>query len=229
MTSQNRIAWTEIAYDACGERMRVEIRSSWAIALLARGPSVPVTWLLARAGVAPMTVTLAGLALALSMPAQALLLPLSIAVWGVALSGWLFQVLDCVDGSLARLNRVTTRRGGDMDFLVDMAQWGLLYLSIGVLADRTLDMAWLWTAVAGIAAWGRLLARVIRDRLDDADPAPLIPLRAADVPVAFLAGISGLIPFAALTGGWLGVAVIALLIYSLLDIVEAALPLTRGP
>jgi len=176
-----------------------------------------------------MTVTLAGLALALSMPAQALVLPLGLAVWAVAISGLVFQVLDCVDGTLARLRGVTSRRGGDADFLVDMAQWGLLYLAIGLLADRTLDADWQWTALAGMAAWGRLMARVIRDRLPDVPGGETAALRLADYPVAFLAGISGLIPFLALSGSWLGIAVLALLIYSLLDIIEAALPLTRGP
>lgn len=225
MTSEKRISLAEITDDACGARLREEMRSSWSIALLGRWPSVPVTWACARAGIGPMTVTLAGLALALSMPVQALVLPLGLAVWVVAISGLVFQVLDCVDGTLARLTGVTTRRGGDADFLVDMAQWGLLYLSIGVLADRTFDAHWQWSALAGLAAWGRLMARVIRDRLKTGDSASPAPLRPTDYPAAFVAGISGAIPFLALSGSWLGVAVIALLIYSLLDIAEAALPL----
>lgn len=204
------------------------MRTSWSTALLGRWPSVPVTWVCARAGLAPMAVTLAGFALALSLPLQALVVPLWLAVWTVAISGLVFQVLDCVDGTLARLTGAISRRGGDADFLVDMAQWGLLYLSIGVLADRALEGHWQWTAVAGMAAWGRLMARVIRDRLgSDAGSAPA-PLHLADYPAAFLAGVSGLIPFLALSGSWLGIAVMALLIYSLLDIAEAALPLARN-
>lgn len=217
----------EIAQDACGARFQQEMRTSWSTALLGRCPSVPVTWLCLRAGLAPMTVTLAGLGLALTMPIQALVLPLSGAVWAVAISGILFQVLDCVDGSLARLTQTSSGRGGDVDFLVDMAQWGLLYMSIGILADRVLNEFWFWTASAGLAAWGRLLARVIRDRLSRATGERPRPLRMADYPGAFVAGLSGLIPFAALSGPWLGVTVTALLIYALADIVEAALPLTR--
>ncbi len=220
-----------IADDACGARLWDEMRSSWAIALFARAPSVPLTWICARAGLAPMQVTGLGFALALSLPLYAALLPLTLAVWAVALGGWLFQVLDCVDGTLARLGRQTSKRGADADFLVDMTQWGLLYLSIGLLADRTLDSGLFWTTVACAAAWGRLLARVIRDRL--ATPTPVIstpaPLRLMEYPAAILAGISGLIAFFALLGPWIGVGVAFLALYSLLDIIEAALPLASEP
>jgi phosphatidylglycerophosphate synthase len=216
---------TGIAQDACGPRLWAEMRSSWAIALLARAPSVPLTWIFARAGLSPMQVTGIGFALALSLPLQAALLPLTLAVWAVAFSGWLFQVLDCVDGTLARLGRRTSKRGADADFLVDMTQWGLLYLSIGLLADRTLDTGAFWTAVACAAAWGRLLARVIRDRLATPDTGQTAPLRLMDYPAAILAGISGLIAFFALLGPWIGLGVALLALYSLLDILEAALPL----
>ena len=216
---------TRIAADACGPRLWAEMRSSWAIALFARAPSIPVTWLCARARLSPMQVTGIGFALALSLPLQAALFPLAVAVWAVAFCGWLFQVLDCVDGTLARLGAQESKRGADADFLVDMTQWGLLYLSIGLLADRTLDTGLFWTAVACAAAWGRLLARVIRDRLSTPTTDTARPLRPQDYPAAALAGISGLIAFFALFGPWIGLGVAFLALYSLLDILEAALPL----
>jgi len=70
----------------------------------------------------------------------------------------------------------------------------------------------------------------VRDRLDqptdDDRPAQLTP---AQLPGAFVAGLSGLVPFLALTGGGLGWAVSALLIYSVLDLVEGLLPLLHRP
>lgn len=216
-----------IADDLRGGRLRREFRSSWAIALLYRVPSLPLVWLCARAGVPPMAVTVAGLFLALALPVFAVVLPLAVAVWAVALGGCLFQILDCVDGTLARVTGRTSARGADVDFIVDMLQWATLYFAIGLLADRTLGGGWAWTAVAGAAASGRLLARLIRDvAAGSAAPADVqAPLRVRDWPAIIVAGISGLLPFLALTGPWLGVSVMLLLVYSVLDMAEGFLPL----
>ncbi len=227
MAETHRIAWGAIVADACRERLWREMRTAWSIALLYRWPSVPLTWAAGRLGLTPMAVTLLGLVLALSMPLQAALLPLAAAPVLVAASGFLFHALDCADGSLARLTGRASDRGADVDFLVDMAQWGLLYLAIGILADRTLGTGWAYAALAVAAAWARLLARVVRDRLDDAAVSAPPPLRPAGYPAAFLAGISGLIPFLALAGDWLGVAVAALFVYALLDVAEGLWPLFR--
>jgi len=218
----------QVAADLRGPWFRVELRSSWATALLYRAPSVPVVWALVRLGVSPLAVSLIGLLLALSMPLQALNLPVGIAAVTVALSGMMFQVLDCADGILARVTDRTSKLGGDVDTLIDLTQWGLLYLSVGLLADATLDTGLFWTASAAVAAWARLLARVIRDRLDDGIEATPRPLRLAQYPSAFIAGISGLIPLLALTGPWMGTAVCALVVYSLLDVAEALVPLVRA-
>jgi hypothetical protein len=47
--------------------------------------------------------------------------------------------------------------------------------------------------------------------------------------VAFLAGLTGLIPFGALAGPWMGHVIVALIIYGLLDIVDALAPMRRPP
>ncbi|MDF0601961.1 CDP-alcohol phosphatidyltransferase family protein [Psychromarinibacter sp. C21-152] len=231
MAERHHPTLAEIADDLRGGRLRQELRGSWAIAVLYRAPSLPLVWLCARAGLAPMAVTLLGMALALALPALAWALPLPAAPWVVALGGALFQVLDCVDGTLARVTGRSSTRGADMDFFVDMLQWVTLYLAIGLLADRVLGGGWGWTALAGGAASGRLLARMVRDRVEQRMPAPAAPpapLAPGDWPVVIVAGVSGLLPFLALTGSWLGVSVAALGVYALLDIVDALRPVMRG-
>ncbi len=218
------VTFARVAADLKGARYREEWRSSWAIALLYRVPGLPLVWLLARTPVTPMGLTLAALLLALALPGLAWGLPLGAAAVAVAAGGALFQVLDCADGTLARVTGRSSRGGGDADFLVDMAQWGLLYIAIGLLADRTLGTGGGWTALAAAAAWGRLLARVISDRLKGFGGGGSRPLRPLDYLPAFVAGLSGLIPFLALSGPWLGWAVLALVVYSLLDIGDALGP-----
>lgn len=229
MTGTAQPSFSRVAADLSGERYRAEWRSSWAIALLYRAPALPLVWLLARTPVTPLAVTLAALALALALPVLAWGLPLGWAGAAVAAGGALFQVLDCADGTLARVTQRSSARGGEADFLVDMAQWGLLYIAIGLLADRTLsgEAVGGWTALAATAAWGRLLARVISDRLKGFGGGESAPLRPADYPAAFVAGLSGLIPFLALAGPWLGWAVAALALYSLLDLGDALSPALR--
>lgn len=206
-----------------------ELRGNWAIALLNRAPSFVVVWLLARLGASPLGVSLAAAFLALSLPLLALFLPIRLAGVAVFVAAYIFQVLDCADGALARITNRSSDFGARIDFLIDMAQWGLLYLSIGLLADRHLDGLWGWTALAAAAAWLRLFARLLRDASGPQGDNPAAPprLSAGGVAAAFFAGLSGLIPFLALAGLWLGAAVVFLICYSLLDVADAALPAFR--
>ena len=112
----------EIVHEYTSGHFRYEIRGNWVCALTARPPSFPLVWLAARAGIAPMTISLIALTVALSLPFLALFLPLTSAVLAVFLAGWVFQILDCVDGSLARVTGQTSLLGRHVDFLTDMAQ-----------------------------------------------------------------------------------------------------------
>jgi hypothetical protein len=67
---------------------------------------------------------------------------------------------------------------------------------------------------------------VIRDRLrGEAPPEPRGPLRGWQWPFAFFDGLSGLIPFLALAGSRLDIAVMALMAYSLIDIADSVRPI----
>lgn len=227
VSGQIDVSLGHFAKELKSDALRDEFRTGWSIALLYRAPGVVAAWVAARLGLTPLVVSMLAFGVALLMPVIALWLPLTVAPMLLMLAGVAFQVLDCADGTLARGTNTTSVRGGDLDFLIDMAQWGLLYLAIGILADRLLGSGWGWATLGMMAGWGRLLARVIRDRLDDGIKHAVKALRPVDYPVVFIEGLSGLIPFLALSGQWLGTAVIALMIYSLIDIIDAALPLTK--
>ena len=230
MAEPQPVSFKAILQDLRGPHVREEFRTSWAIALLYRMTSPPFVWLLLRAGFGPMGVTALGFALALSMPAQAYFLPLEVAGWVLFASGALFQILDCADGMMARITGRTSLLGADLDYLSDMVQHGLFYTSLGLLADRTLGTGFGWTALALTAAFLRLLARLVREqvsrRVEKAAPGPV---RIVDLPVIFVEGLTGLIPFMALAGASLGIMVVALVVYSLLDIGDAFMPMTKPP
>ena len=192
-------------------------------------PSLPLVWVFLRIGVTPTQVTVAALLLALSLPVQAWVWPLAVAPVAVFLSSILCQVMDCADGTLARLTGRASTAGRDLDFIVDMTQWGLLYVALGLIADRMEGGGFGWTALAMTAAWARLLARVVRDRLSDGgidDETPAQPPKGAiEFVLVALAGMSGIIPFFALLGPWIPYAILFLLIYGISDVLEGAVPL----
>ena len=226
-----QVSFRNIFQDLRGAHVREEFRTSWAVALLYRMTSPPFVWVFLRLGLGPMAVTALGFMVALSMPMQAWFLPLGGAGLALCLSGVAFQIMDCADGTMARLTGRTSLLGADLDYMSDMVQHGLFYAALGLLADRSLGGGFGWTALALGAAALRLLARLGREQIAKRVPgwdAPG-PLTLRDMPVAFVAGLTGLIPFMALAGGYLGHMVVVLMIYALLDVVDAILPMTKPP
>ena len=210
----------EIVAEYRANKLDEELRGNWVMVLLHRGPSFPLIWIFSRIGLSAMAVSMLAGALALALPLLAWLPPVNAAGWLVFTAGTVFQILDCADGALARLTGTGSRLGAKVDFLIDMAQWGLLYVAIGILADRLLG-DWGWTALALAAAWIRLYVRLVRDELQDGPVQEKNrPFQLGEIPVASVAGLSGAIPFLALFGSWLDVAVWMLVAYALLDLAD---------
>ena len=226
-----QVSFRAILGELRGPHVRDEFRNSWAIALLYRMTSPPFVWVLLRVGLGPMPVTVMGFLLALTMPLQAWFLPLGMAGVVLCASGILFQILDCADGMMARLTGKSSLLGADLDYMTDMVQNGLFYTSLGLLADRVAGTGFAWTALAIGAAFLRVLARLVREQIAKRVPGwdEPGPLRLADLPVAFVTGLTGLIPFMALAGEYLGAMVVVLVVYSALDIVDAGLPFLKPP
>lgn len=228
LRDRSNLRYARFAEDLRSAAAADEWRGNWAMALLYRRAGVALAWALAGRVAAPSVVTGFALLVALTLPLLALALPLAAAPWAVCAAAVLFQILDCTDGTLARVTNAASKRGGDLDFLVDMAQWAMLYLAIGILADRVAETGAFWTAIGAGAAWARLMARVVRDRLKEPEaPASAAPPSFAVRISRVLGGISGLLPFLALAGAYLPWAVSFLLIYALLDIAEGLAPLFR--
>lgn len=230
-------ALATIISDYRNQKLMEELNGNWANVVLHRAPSFGVVWASVRIGISPMAISLSSAVLAFAMPLGALLMPLHAATIAVCAAGFLFQVLDCADGSLARTTGKVSVIGGTVDFLSDMAQWGLLYLALGILADRFLGTGGLWSALAIFAGWLRLYARLARDAFaavpdaagsegdepSDVSKAHARPLSPAGILVAFVAGLSGLIPFLALLMPYPDAArasVGFLLVYSILDAID---------
>lgn len=212
----------EIAAEYRDNKLNEELRGNWVIALVNRPPSFPFIRLAAQTGLTPTQITVGGGLLALTMLPVALWAPLWLAGPLLFLIAFVYQVVDCVDGGLARITDTGSEFGAQVDFLVDMAQWGFLYVSLGLIADRHAGEFGTYTAIAAAAAWIRLYVALLRVTW----PAKRhtrsnAPLQAWELPIAFLAGLSGAIPFLGLLGPWVAGAVPLLMVYSLLDLGDA--------
>ena len=234
-----RPSLAEILRDYRAHKLNEEWRGEWMVVLSSRPLSVPIVWLLARTAVSPTMVTLSALPLLIAMPLIAGALPLTLAPLALAAAGFAFQVLDCVDGGLARATGRTSRVGATIDFLIDMAQWGVLYASFGLLADRLLDTGTVWTCVGLAAGWLRLFARVVRDAGDglssvpapedrDEPAPPASEMATLDMFYALIAGLSGGLWLLFLVAWQVDVLpgfMMFLILYSSVDVVDALISL----
>jgi phosphatidylglycerophosphate synthase len=191
-----------------------EVRTEWAIALVYRPFSFLLTPLFAACGASPTTVTMLGLACALSLPWLALTGGESAWVCVGAL-GVIFCILDCVDGDLARVTGRASKFGAYADFLADTIYRIALYASIGLIVDRSRVAGSLipigegaGLAVGLACALLAIVARACRLYVE-AEGSTAAPARAtsdtgASVAIAFLSGIDHLLPIGVLAFGAAG-------------------------
>lgn len=195
-------------------RFANELRTEWAVALIYRPVSLVVTPLFALLGATPTAVTLLGLILVLALPYAAF--AGGAGAWvTVGLLAIAFNVLDCVDGNLARVTGRTSERGAYLDFAVDMVYRACFYAAIGLAADhaRAAGASDLFGDHGGIvaalaAALLALHAKACRLYVEAArGPETRHPTPGAgpgDVGFAFVSGLDHLQPVAVLILGALG-------------------------
>lgn len=220
----------EVFRDLKNPHIFEEWRGEWAIALMFRLPSQFIAWFFMRLGWSPTAVTGLGFLCALLIPVAAIWLPLQAAIWGVVVLGAFFQMFDCADGTMARISGRSSVLGADLDFLGDMFYYGSLYVSVGLIADRILETGHFWALIGAVAVAGRYLARLVREqikkRIGEGEPGPF---KLSDLPNSFIAGLSGLIPFGVFAGEQIGWVLIALIVYSAMDIIDAFMPMRKPP
>lgn len=111
-------------------------RAELWVAYVIRPLSFPVTWFLANLGISANTVTVISLIVLCAAFAMIAFGAQTIAVaGGILLSVWL--VLDCCDGTLARLSGQGTRYGEFLDAIGAYLIYGLLMPSVAWHAART--------------------------------------------------------------------------------------------
>jgi phosphatidylglycerophosphate synthase len=195
------------AYQA---KFKEEAAGEWACVLLYRPLSFLLTPLFAVLHVPPILVTLVGCALALALPLVAGFGADNAYLW-VGLGAIAFQVLDCIDGDLARTTGKVSTIGAYADFITDVIYRVAFYTSIGMLVVAQGSMArtiFNATAVGMLAAVLAIVARLCRLRAEPAVDAGADRGTAAEdnrtpasMLYAFLSGLDHIAPIATLVLG----------------------------
>lgn len=231
MRAPRRHTVAEAVRSYLAEKASEELGGEWGAALFFRPPSLLLTPVLLNLGVGPMAVTVASLLFVLALP--------WLALWGgpagylyLGLAGVVIGVLDCLDGSMARVAGRTGRMGHYVDFLVGVLDRILGYLAIGLLVQFQAGSAGSWfaghaVALSLVAAMAAVVARLCRTFVAPwfaesrfaATPARG-PARLAEMLFPMISGLDQIWPlFVLLAGatGWLHWFLAWLLFYSALD------------
>lgn len=198
-----------------------------------------VTVPLLRLGVSARAVTLAGGAMALALPVLAYVQCTYDTVIAAALA-FLFHVLDCVDGNIARTTKTESTFGFVLDGGADLLFTVGLYLTIGLFASReTHALSPSAMMLAATAAIAHLFGRTFRDLLtshtgERAEVGAERPAKfgIVDLVVIALGSLDTLYPFALLVCGAIA-NVTALALFAagyavIVALVSAALSLTKA-
>ncbi|MFM8747545.1 MAG: CDP-alcohol phosphatidyltransferase family protein [Aestuariivirga sp.] len=230
MLSGHRLGLSQIIRNHRETKLAEEFSTEWAVAVLYRPPALLIAWACQYLPVTPIMVTAAaGLLLPLMVLAAAWMPP-GAALAVVTALACLFMILDCADGTLARITGQTSRLGQYLDAATDLAYRVVSYGAAGyILARHPAASPWFSTAalpLALIAAWIMTFARLCRvyaelrfppsAQREEERPQPRMDL------AGFVSGLDGLFPLFVLAA-WVLAAPAALLwwifAYALADVV----------
>ena len=219
--------------DYRANRYDEEILSDWGSALLYRPIGLTLAWLLSATGIPPNAVTAAGaLLLPLMVVATALCQPVT-ALAVVLFLAIIYLILDCTDGSLARMTGHVSVSGHYWDLVTDLAYRGCLYATVGYIADQISPWSLPVSQMScmALAAWLAALARLARQDLDQLTSRgtaekPARRTAGAFTFYSFLSGLDTLFPIlaaAASAAGLLSLFIAWIVFYSFADVIVALL------
>ena len=141
--------WTDIValYRASKKKQDINWFTEW----VARPPAAVVVYGLRNSRVTPNQVTFLSAALCIAAGAMLVLLPGHLWLIAAALVFEGSFILDCADGQLARVKKVASPLGHQLDFLMDELKAMFLFGCVAVrLWEQSLDPRLLLVGIAGL-------------------------------------------------------------------------------
>lgn len=216
--------------DYRAHRLPEELCSDWGSVVFYRAPGIILAWLLTATSVTPNMVTVVNALILPCMIAASIFLAPADAFLAVILLALLYLVLDCTDGTLARATGKSSKGGHYLDLVTDIAYRGVLYVTIGFIADNIADsrLPLDQATVFAVSAWLAAFARLARSNADRLLAAQTQPHRFTGF--SFLSGLDTVFPilaFGAWFAGYLSAFTVWIFVFSLGDAVVALIE-SRG-
>ena len=209
------------------EKAREEWYGEWGAAFCYRPLAIRITPAFVRFSIPATAVTLTSLLLALS------LVPIVLSGWpaapaAVSVIAIVAEILDCVDGGIARVTGTVSWAGQYLDSLTDVVLRVSMYVALGLIADAILAapsfLAGHALPLAMGAAFFSIVARLCRMQIENstrtAVAAPPKKWRPSDYLFSFLSGLDPIMPILMLItyyAGLLGWFVLWLIAYTAAD------------
>lgn len=194
----------DIYKDYRAHKFSEEVCSDWGSVVFYRAPAMLLAWLLMATPVTPNMVTATNALLLPCMILAAATLAPQAALGVIIVLGLLYLVLDCTDGLLARATGRTSAFGHFCDLVTDIAYRGVVYVTVGYVADQIspltvhMDQA----AIFAVAAWLAAFARLTRDNAERLSERHTPSSTRQFTLFSFFSGLDTVFPVLALCAWW---------------------------
>lgn len=117
--------------------MHEELAGEWAAVALYRWLSFIITPLFLRTSISATGVTLISVLITITLP-LAVFLPFPFTYIFIGVISIVFNILDCVDGNMARMTNSVSDLGQYSDFIADIIHRIFVYITLGLIIDNAL-------------------------------------------------------------------------------------------
>lgn len=212
--------------------MHEELAGEWAAVALYRWLSFIITPLFLSTSISATGVTFISVLITITLP-LAVFFPQPFDFLFIGIIGIIFNVLDCVDGNMARMTNNVTALGQYTDFIADIIHRVFVYITLGLIIDNALvsdSSNLLPSEIAGISCLLAVTGRLSRIYYDakfvtsDSSSAKYHTCgnfkKAENMVFSFISGIDSFLPVFIIIAGYfskLPYVLYWVFLYSLLD------------
>lgn len=225
------------------EKMHEELAGEWAAVVLYRWLSFFLTPMFLRTSISATGVTLISVLITLTLPV-AVILPRPFDYLFIGIISIIFNILDCVDGNIARMTGNITNLGQYSDFIADVIHRILLYITLGLIINSaTVNDSYIFhpfviaSVSSLLAVTGRLSRIYFESKFFMIESLPEKNIisgqfkKAENIVFSFISGIDSLLPVFIIVGGYfnkLSYVLLWVFLYSCLDFFYSQIRIIRN-
>lgn len=224
------------------DKMHEELAGEWAAVALYRWLSFVITPLFLKTSLSATGVTFISVLITLTLP-LAVFLPYPSTYIFIGFIGIIFNILDCVDGNMARITHNVTNLGQYSDFIADIIHRVFMYITLGLIIDNAIISSSYFRSfeIAGISCLLAVIGRISRiyyeskfvtgESLPDKHRSSDHLKKAENMVFSFISGIDSLLPVFIIIAGYfnkLSFVLFWVFFYSCLDFLYSQFKIIRS-